>query len=165
MQLSQALRLLAEDSLLAVAAGNTFWIRGWFWLSALPTGGNGMELMSAERPGTGGDYVFVFRDATHIYTQFGGASDITPTTVPIGSWFCLVSKIVRSATATGSLELSGDVPLLTLANVVTDSATTPISIVAIGIGFANSNVPDAQPALDLWIDDVIVHTAPLTCAD
>nr|MBA3542486.1 hypothetical protein [Deltaproteobacteria bacterium] len=63
-----------------------------------------------------------------------------------------------------ALELSGDVPTLSLSNVTTDS-TTPMSLVAFGIGFANGNAPVAQPALDLWVDDVIVDMAPMTCAD
>ncbi|MDB4964246.1 MAG: hypothetical protein JWP01_4245 [Myxococcales bacterium] len=38
-------------------------------------------------------------------------------------------------------------------------------MVTFGIGFAGSNTPVAQPALDLWIDDVIVDPDPVTCAD
>jgi hypothetical protein len=148
-----------------VPGSTTFWLRGWFWLSALPATGNGMELVSAEQSGVGGDYVFVFSDSTHVYTQFGNASQTSPTTVPIGSWFCVIWKVVRSTTTTGALELSGDAPLLSLPNVKTDSATAPMNVITIGMGFASSNTPAAQPALDLWIDDVIVDDAPLTCAD
>jgi hypothetical protein len=147
------------------ATATTFWVRSWFWLSALPATGNGMELISAEQPGAGGDFLFVFSDSTHIYTQFGNASKVGMTTVPIGSWFCVVWKVVRSSTATGSIDLTGDLPMLTLPGVTTDSATTPISGIFMGLGFAGSNTPSAQPALDLWIDDVIVDDAPVTCAD
>lgn len=146
------------------SGATTFWIRGWFWLSALPAGANGMELISAERPSTAGDYVFVFSDSTHIYTQFANASRTAMTTVPIGSWFCVIFKVVRSTGATGLLALSGDAPALTLANVQTDAAP-PMTVVTIGIGFSAGNVPVPQPALDLWVDDVIAHPAPVTCAD
>jgi hypothetical protein len=148
-----------------IAGSTTFWVRAWFWLSALPASNNGMELISAEQSGVGGDYVFVFSDSTHIYTQFGNDSTVSMTTVPIGSWFCVVWKVVRSTTMTGSLDLAGDVPMLSLPNVKTDSATAPMDVITIGMGFASSNTPSAQPALDLWIDDVIVDGAPLTCAD
>ena len=148
-----------------LAGPTTFWVRGWFWLAALPAAGNGMELITAERSGSGGDFVFVFSASTHIYTQFGDASWQGPAPVPVGSWFCLVFKVVRSTTTTGALELSGDVPMLSLPNVITDSATTPIDIITLGMGFATGNTPSPQPALDLWIDDVIVDDAPLTCAD
>src|ERR1044071_10233251 len=68
----------------------TFWIRAWFWLSALPANGNGLELISAERPSSAGDYLFVFSDTTHIYSQFGQDSKITMTTAPLAQWFCVV---------------------------------------------------------------------------
>jgi hypothetical protein len=35
----------------------------------------------------------------------------------------------------------------------------------IGLQFASSNVTAPQPALDMWIDDVIVDHAAVTCAD
>ena len=150
-----------------IMTSTTFWVRGWFWLSALPASGNGLELITAERPGNNGDYVFVFSNATHIYAQYGsGSSDITMTAVPVGSWFCVVWKVVRSTTTTGSLELTSDtLPQLSLPNVQTDSATLPMTILVFGMGFADSNTPSAQPAIDLWIDDIIAHDAPVTCAD
>ena len=155
--------LFQSDTIMANPS--VFWIRGWFWLSALPASGNGMELMTAEQPGNNGDYVFVFSDSTHIYTQYGSGSKITMTTVPIGQWFCLTWKVVRSTTTTGSLELTGDLGTLLLPNVITDSATSPMTMVTLGVGFASSNTPSAQPALDLWIDDVIADDGPISCAD
>jgi hypothetical protein len=148
-----------------IAGSSTFWVRSWFWLSSLPAAGNGMELIAASSSGTGGDFVFVFADSTHLYTQYGTASWEIPTTVPVGSWFCVVFEVVRATTASGRLEMSGDVPTTVLQNVVTESASNPMSSINLGMGFANDNSPSAQPALDLWIDDVIVDGAPLTCAD
>jgi len=76
-----------------------------------------------------------------------------------------VWKVVRATTATGTLEMSTDTfPTVTLANHITDSAP-PIRDLAFGIGFAGSNVNDPQPAFDLWIDDLITDSAPVTCAD
>lgn len=148
-----------------IMTSTTFWVRGWFWLSALPATGNGMELITAERPGSNGDYVFIFSDSTHLYTQFGNDSMMTSSPAPVGSWFCVVWKVVRSSTATGSLDLTGDLGALSLPSVVTDSSTMPMTILTIGMGFAGSNTPSAQPAIDLWIDDIIVHSGPVTCAD
>lgn len=147
-----------------VANPSTFYVRTWFWLSALPAPGNGLELITAERPGQAGDYVFLFDDSTHIYTQFGNDSKIT-STVPVGAWFCLVWKVVRSTTATGSLELTGDLGTVLLPNVVTDSAASPMTLLTIGAGFSASNTPSAQPAFDIWIDDVIVDDGPISCTD
>ncbi|HEY5952524.1 MAG TPA: hypothetical protein VIV40_43795 [Kofleriaceae bacterium] len=147
-----------------VSGATTFWVRGWFWLSALPAPGNGMELITAERPGSAGDYVFVFSNRTSVYSQFDLSSQEAMVAVPAASWFCVVFKIVRSTTASGALEASGDIPPLALTGVITDAAQ-PMTQVTLGMGFASSNVLTAQPALDLWIDDVIVHTSPLTCSD
>jgi hypothetical protein len=36
---------------------------------------------------------------------------------------------------------------------------------AFGINFASDNVNVPQPDIDLWVDDVIVHSSPVTCAD
>jgi hypothetical protein len=154
---------LAETQ--TIMTSTTFWVRAWFWLSALPAAGNGLELMTAERPGSAGDYVFVFSDSTHVYSQYDLSSRISATTVPTGSWFCVVWKVVRSTSASGSLETSGDVPALALTNIQTDSSSSPMTVLTLGLGFASSNTPSAQPALDLWIDDVIAHSAPVTCAD
>ncbi|NVB83606.1 MAG: hypothetical protein HOV81_34850 [Kofleriaceae bacterium] len=147
------------------SGATTFWVRAWFWLSALPAGGNGLELVTAERPGSAGDYLFVFSDRTALYTQFVAASQTAMATVPTGTWFCAVWKVVRATNATGSIALSGDAPAITLANTTTDSATLPMTVVNLGIGFSGTNLPVAQPALDLWIDDVIAHSSPVGCTD
>jgi hypothetical protein len=152
--------LLAEEMTLMTAS--TLWIRSWLWLSALPAGANGLELVAAQTPGAGGDYLFVFSDQTHVYSQYAGLNDVSPVTVPTGVWFCAVFKIVRATTPTGSLEASGDVPLLVLPNAATDGVP-PLQYITIGLGFAGTNVVVPQPALDLWIDDVIIDDAPVTC--
>ena len=43
--------------------------------------------------------------------------------------------------------------------------TPPLHDMDFGIGFAGTNVNGAQPAIDVWIDDVIVNNTPITCAD
>ena len=158
-------RYVSLDETKTITAGaTTFWVRAWLWLSALPAGGNGLELITAERPGSAGDYVFVFSNRTSVYTQFGSQSMNSTSLIPVGSWFCAIFKVVRSTGNTGSLDLSGTGPMIPLPNVQTDAAQ-PMQIITIGIGFSGSNVPDPQPALDLWVDDVIVHTSAVTCAD
>lgn len=143
----------------------TFWVRAWFYLSALPAGGNGMELITAERPGNEGDYVFLFRDRTSVYAQYSGATREVMQPAPVATWFCAVFKVVRDTASAGSLDLGGDLPAMNLDSTQTDSATQPMQIVTLGAGFAGPNVLDAQPAFDLWIDDVIIHRASVTCSD
>lgn len=160
----QSYRMISETRTLA-ANPTAFWVRGWFYLSALPAGGNGMELITAQRPGNEGDYVFVFRNRTTVYSQYSGASREAPAPAPVGSWFCAVFEIVRSTTTNGSLALTGDLPAIDLNDTATDSATQPMVVVTLGAAFSSANVSDAQPAFDLWIDDVIVHRAPVSCSD
>lgn len=148
-----------------VTIGGTFWVRAWFWLSALPAGQNGLELITAERPGSAGDYLFVRSNRTSVYSQFADNSQSSATTIPTGTWFCAIWQVVRSTSATGSLTLSGDAPAITYANAVTDSAASPMTVVTMGLGFSSTNVPVAQPALDLWIDDVIADSSAVSCAD
>jgi hypothetical protein len=147
-----------------VMTASTFWVRGWFWLSALPAGTNGLELITAELPGAAGDYVFVRSNRTTVYSQFNDTSNSSAVTAPVNNWFCVLFKVVRSTASTGSLEMSGDVPTVTLPNVRTDGAP-PMDRINLGIGFSSTNVTSAQPAMDLWIDDVIIDDAALTCAD
>lgn len=143
--------------------GETFWVRGWYFLSGLPAGANGMELVVAGQLGGSGDFVFVFGDGTHLYSQFAELSQITPDVVPVGQWFCVIMKVVPGTTS-GSLEMTGDLSPLTLANVATDG-TPPLDYIGLGIGFASNNVATQQPSLTLWIDDVLIDRAPVTCAD
>jgi hypothetical protein len=156
-------RGLLEDRTFATA-GTAIWMRGWFWLDALPAGDNGMELVTVERVGVAGDFVFVRSNRTTVYSQFDGQVRSVDAPAPVGSWFCVVFEIVRSTTSTGSLSVTGDLPNVALGSVTTDGAQA-INVATFGAGFASSNVTSAQPALDLWIDDVIVHSAPVTCAD
>jgi hypothetical protein len=34
-----------------------------------------------------------------------------------------------------------------------------------GIGYAPTNVMTTQPAMDMWMDDLIVSPSPVTCFD
>jgi hypothetical protein len=157
---------LGENQTLATAV-NPLWVRGWFWMPAFPAAGNHSELISVEQMGGGlGDYLFLYSTATVVYSQFAMATGNTPALGSPGAWFCAVFEVSRAIDATGKLTLSSDiVGPQGLTNVVTDSQATPIRTIWLGIGFAGGNVTANQPALDLWIDDVIVHSAPVTCAD
>jgi len=146
-------------------SGAPFWVRGWFYLSALPAGGNGMELMRTTLAAVlNGDYVFSFAAQTTIYSQFANAMMAT-SPVPATTWFCLIFNVVPSSTTAGSLELSCDVPTTVLANTRTEAATMSLAELSIGMGFSSTNVVTSNPAIDLYLDDVIVHSAAVTCAD
>ena len=160
--------LISETATFAVSMP-TVWVRAWVMLDSLPAAGNHLEVISAEQQGSGsnGDYAFVFSNALNVYSQLSpqlSQSSLAPP--PTGTWFCMVWKVVRETSATGTITLDTDVlPSLALGGAYTDSASAPLHQVAIGPNFSGTNVPDAQPALAVWVDDVIVHHAALTCAD
>jgi hypothetical protein len=152
------------ESATVTANINPFYVRAWLWLSALPATNNAMELITAERPGSAGDYVFVHSDRTAVYSQYDTTIMNTTTLIPTGGWFCLVWKVTRDTGTAGRLDLTGDVTV-SLVGSKTDSSATPMQYVTIGLGYSGTNVATAQPAQDLWIDDVIVAGTAVTCSD
>lgn len=152
---------IAETSTLALG-DPTVYIRVWMWLDALPV--NNMVLVNAEETALAeGIGLFVRPDSLSIYSQFDGRSRITPSAPPLGAWTCLRWSFTRS-TGAGSMVLDSDAGNATLAPVQTDKGTG-ISDLSFGIGFSGSTLTVAQPAMDVWLDDLIVSTAPVACSD
>jgi hypothetical protein len=75
-----------------------------------------------------------------------------------------VWSVAPTASATGTLDLTGDIAQPLHYAGATDG-TPPIAEITLGLRFAPTNVTTAQPPLDLWIDDVIVDHAAVTCAE
>src|SRR6185503_12419801 len=105
-----------------------------------------------------------FSDQTHLYSEYDFSNDMSNVAVPAGSWFCAIFKVVRATNGTGSIEAFGDVPTLANTNAQTDG-TQPLQYITLGLGFSAPNIGVPQPALDLWIDDVIIDDAAVTCVD
>ncbi|HTL34092.1 MAG TPA: hypothetical protein VL326_13275, partial [Kofleriaceae bacterium] len=157
--------LLESQTFTATPA--TLWVRGWFRLSALPAGNNGMELIFAgQNPQPQqGDYVFMHAGDLGLYDQFDGTIMNNATVPPLNTWFCVVFQVTLATTATGVMKMTSDSqPPVTLNNVVTQSSP-PIDLLQIGIGYASGNVNVSQPATDMWMDDILVSGSTLTCAD
>lgn len=156
------------ETLSASQEPTTFYVRAWYYLSALPAGTNRMEAIAIEPIASNptADYTFIHPDAVVLYTQSDDRSRMGAVAAPVNTWFCLDMKVTRDTGNAGELALTSDaVPSITLGNAKTDSTTTPIKFVFFGIGCAATNVDNAQPAVDAWIDDVIVDPAPVTCDD
>jgi hypothetical protein len=142
-----------------------FYVRAWVRLGSMPL--VNMGLIFVEQSGTpdNEDAVTLRPNDLAVYSQFSNSSKGNNTTPPLNTWFCVLFTVKRTTNATGSIVLGGDQPPITLPSVQTDSATSPIVLMNFGIAFAGSVVTTAQPALDMWIDDVIVNNAPITCTD
>ena len=144
----------------------TIWVRAWLRLSALPAGANAMDVIALDQTSApfGGNFVFVRSDQVGVYS-FDGLYAGTLLDVPLDTWFCILWHVRLSTPNGGILEVSGDLfDQLQILNGQTDGQPR-IDTLRIGINFAPPNVPDAQPPLDLWLDDVIIHSAPVSCAD
>lgn len=156
---------LIHSTLLLTTPG-PLWVRAWIKLGSLPVAGNRMELICTEQSTSPffGDCVFLYSDATALYTQFSAAT-MQGDPPPVLPWFCFVWQMQRSATS-GDMHLTSDViPPIDLLGQQTTSTTNPVDSFAIGGAFYSANVTIAQPALEVWFDDVIVSTSPVTCAD
>ena len=156
---------IINTTLLASTPG-PLWIRAWIKLGSLPTGGNHMELICTEQSTSPyfGDCVFLYSDATALYSQWTNGS-MQGNAPPVLPWFCFVWHVERSITA-GDMHLTSDViPNIDLLAQQTTSATNPVDVISMGGAFYSANTPDPQPALEIWFDDVIVSTSPVTCND
>jgi hypothetical protein len=133
---------------------------------ALPVGTNGLELLVTEQTTAmpNGDFLFIRSTHETLFSQFSNMVVSNATPPPVDTWLCILWSVARATTAVGTIDLEADLGTLILPAQITDGVP-PISSVGFGVGFSGPNVAAAQPALDLWIDDVIVNDTPLTCAD
>jgi hypothetical protein len=137
-------------------------VRAWIRLSALPL--DNMELITAAQPSANEDALFVVPGALAVYAQWNDVSVDNGTPPPTGTWMCVLWTVTRATTNTGILSLAGDPPGVTMTNEKTDGMP-PVSEMDFGPGFSSTSVTVTQPALDVWFDDVIISTTPVTCAD
>jgi len=139
-----------------------FWIRAWVRMSALPAAGNRMDVISITEPVALGDFLLIDSVSATLYSQYSGSSIMSPQTLSAATWQCVVLDV--SLGANNTIALTGDAGAVMLGPTMTNG-TPGVTAIWFGVGFAGPNVNVAQPALDLWIDDVIVHRAAITCAD
>lgn len=148
-----------------IGTATALWIRAWFRLSALPAATNALEIMAVQRNGALGNFVFVRSDNTELYHQIDFANGAAGVAPPVNTWFCLAWKLTFATTNTGSSEVTSDVlPAFSITNSTTQTSPA-MDNVGFGPFFANNNVDVMQPAFDVWVDDIIVDDALVTCAD
>jgi hypothetical protein len=154
---------VAETTTFGSATAQLY-IRAFVRFAAVPVNHMGV-IEAAQATGTDPmtDGVFETNDGLVVYSQFTDTSDETMLQPTLDAWTCLVFEIVRASDSTGELALTGDFSG-ELDHVQTDG-NPPLAALGLGIAFANSTDQTAEPAYDLWIDDVIVAYTPLTCAD
>jgi hypothetical protein len=138
-------------------------VRAFIRLSTLPA--NNLGLIEAQQNTNNpfGDGLFATSAGLTLYSQFSEKSRDANFIPAADAWTCTVWSVVRATDGTGSLGLGGDASA-TIINIQTDG-TPSIDEMGFGIQLASSTDTTAQPAIDVWFDDLIVAVTPLTCAD
>jgi len=143
----------------------TFYVREFVRLGSLPAGGNAMEIISAVQTSFAHEDA-LFLDAVDlaVYSQWPDNAEHNLELPATDQWLCVLFTVKRATTAIGAVTLGGDETATSLTNVETDGVP-PIVDLQFGPQLAGTNAPNAEPALDMWIDDLIVDKNPLTCAE
>jgi len=140
------------------------YVRAFVRLTAVAALNNRIELMLvAENTTNQENAVMLMNNGLAVYNQWTDGTINNAALPPTNTWLCLTWHVARATTATGSLTLAGDVPPAGLSNVPTDGPA--LEVMGFGLVLYGQNQPSAQSALDLWLDDLIVDDAPVTCSD
>lgn len=142
----------------------TFYVRAYMRFSAVAATNNRMELMYISEQTNGReDAVFLEDAGLALYNQWSDNTVFNGAVPPTNTWLCVLWRVTRATTTTGSMALSGDVPLASQPNIQTEGP--PVDVMGVGVHLYAANQGSPQPALDLWIDDVLIDASPLTCSD
>lgn len=154
---------IREAQTLALGS-TTFYVRAFVRFSDLPAGTNRIEIMRASETQTAReDAVFLMPASLALYNQWIDGTRYNNSLPPANTWLCLLWRVTRATTATGSMDLGGDVATASYANIQTEGPT--LDVMLFGLSLYGGNQADPQPALDIWLDDLLVDDAPLTCSD
>ncbi|MDB4966109.1 MAG: uncharacterized protein JWN44_1798 [Myxococcales bacterium] len=143
----------------------TFWVRAWFLVPAAPAVGNDVRLLVTDNAAsTQGMGVNVNASRLSLQDYIGSSPQSDSTAAPtFGNWSCFVWRIDVSSTATGSISLTGlNVP--SVAPISSAITEPPNGLTQARVGPFFGNVAVAQPAYDVYVDDILIDTKALTCA-
>jgi hypothetical protein len=150
------------ETLTTPSAG--FHVRAFLYFPSAPLGGT-MTVIDAQQVATPNQSLEFQLTGNSISLWDGFASGArfrqTPYGLPIGNWAC-VEWIVQIGTP-GSLAVS--LQGMALAGAVIDDTTAsnpPLGVMQLGAKYANTS-STATPAVDFWIDDVVVDPGPIGC--
>ncbi len=146
----------------ALAAG--FYAREWIYVPSTSTFANGMGLSGVQQavsPWQGTDVQITSSGDVSLvnYTGSGGYTQ-TANALPRDAWVCLEWQMVYGATkGSTTLWISGT-QAASLTNVPTQPSP-PYGTLFVEAAFYQVSV--AQPAVEIWVDDVIVDSQPVGC--
>jgi hypothetical protein len=144
----------------------TFWVRAWFLVPQAPAAGNDVRILVTDNEAsTQGMGVNLSATRLALQDYIGSAPASDSTSAPtFGSWSCLVWRIDVSTSATGAISLSGvNVPTVAPISSAITEPTNGLDQIRFGPFYGS--LPAAQPAFDVYVDDILIDTKPLTCAE
>jgi hypothetical protein len=149
-------------------ASNMLYIRIWAFVPTAPATGNDTRLFAVQQDG--GQYygMGVFLRPTDVMLDdwYAGLTAMSSAPPTWGQWACYRAQIVLDQFS-GSFALTGtNTPSVTIpppAPTQIAPGTMPLGQLAIGPYVYHPANP--QPAVEMWIDDVIIDNQPVDCSD
>ncbi|MCU1278136.1 MAG: hypothetical protein JWM53_1682 [bacterium] len=142
----------------AFADATSFWVRAWIWLVHPPAGTDSARLFVADNAvATKGVDLTVASNATSIGSYIGTGGSAGGPAPGFGEWTCYVWRVDLA----GALSLSG-VQVPTIGPLMVQTQPTA-KLDELGIGIFFGNPMTMQPPFDLYLDDVLLDTQPITC--
>lgn len=144
-------------------AGSVVYIRVWVLLTSLSATSNTIRLMGIDN-NTGADPgEAVELGPSGLSAQVYGVATaagngIQP--VPLGQWLCMQFEVQVATSSSGSVALTTNAMSSSISLVATQPNP---SLQRMMLGAFYYRAPDAQPALDVWFDDLILDTQPHGC--
>jgi hypothetical protein len=144
------------------AGSYTIYVRAWMFVPKPPAIGNQVRLLAAEQTVQPFQGMGAFASATKVQIDdwLGASTSDSTTPMPFNQWVCFQFHI-ELALLLGTVALTGTgLPAITPISAPTQ-ITPAIGQIDFGPYFYNQTA--AQPAFDVWIDDLIVDDKPVAC--
>jgi hypothetical protein len=142
----------------------TFYVRAFVRFSVLAATNNRMELIYISEQTNGfEDAVFLEDSGLALYNEWSDATVFNGSIPPTNTWLCVTWRVTRATDLSGSMALAGDVPPASQPNIQTEGPT--VDAMGFGVHLYGPNQGSPQPALDMWLDDVLIDASPLACSD
>jgi hypothetical protein len=136
------------------------YVRVWTFFPGAPVANNRLTFIKVEPQSAPfmGPVVALSMSTVRIDNQIAGTFDISMNPPLLNQWTCHLLRI--DVAGNTGISLSGvGVPSLSAGGVT--QATPPLGQVNLGPFFYMPAA--AQPAFDMWLDDVLIDTKPVTC--
>ena len=136
----------------------SFWVRVWIWLPHPPAGGDEVRLLVADNAAsTKGIGVSVASTRVSLSSFVAAGAMVSGAAPGFGEWTCYVWRVDLA----GSLSLSG-VQVPSLGPLAAPTQPTG-KLDELGIGPFVYHPAAMQPPFELYLDDVLLDTQPITC--